>query len=354
MNIYALFALLNGFVARLMAPLRDGYWLLALIIGATASLFVLSIQDLPDVLAYQRIFENTPALWTIITDPSVLTAVYGEPGYLVLGSIFRVFSDDYGLFRFVAVFSSLALKLWVIRRVSPNVGFAVFLYFGLFFYFDSFVLRQALAASLMGVGLYALFEGRRGWFLCWALFAATVHVSALCVLPLYFLVRFDPGRLFALVVVAFALVLGVVNAGSVIIDLVINYSGIEYIATKLKNYKTSVHAESLGLLRGSTLLYTAALVAFAAMRPWLRDRLKYYPQILVVCLYAYLIFVGFNTFGILGDRLFRLFGLFYCVAVASFSLCIEKEDRLVFAVCIVPVAVLAMMFMAPDLVIGGF
>ncbi|MDL0430162.1 EpsG family protein [Marinobacter sp. TBZ242] len=353
MNIYALFALLNGALARFLAPLRDGQWVLLFVVGTVASLFVLSIQDLPDVPVYKDMFQNTPALWAVITDPSVLASIYGEPGYLVANSVIKTIYQDYGVFRFIVVFAALALKLWVIRRLSPNYAFAVFFYFALFFYFDSFVLRQSLAAALIGVALYCLFRGHRAWFVLWSLLAASFHVSALCVLPLYFFIRFDPSRLLALTIVVAALALGAINVGNLMIDLVIQYSGFDYISRKLIRYTTSAHSESLGLFRGSTMLYTLALLCFAALRPWLRDRLRYYPQILVVCLYAYLLFVGFNSFGIMGDRLFRLFGLFFCVVFASFSLCINRDDRFVFAVAIIPISVLVLFAMSPDLLLTG-
>lgn len=353
MNVYALFALFCGGITRFLSPLRDGQWILLFVIGVIASLFVLNIQDLPDVPAYQRIFESIPPIWSVITDPSVLMSIYGEPGYLVVNSIIKTVFEDYGVFRFIVVLGALVLKLWVIRRLSPNYTFAVFFYFALFFYFDSFVLRQSLAAAIVGVALYCLMRGHRSWFLIWSLLAASFHVSSLCVLPLYFFIRFDLSRVLALVIIAATLILGVVNVGNILIDAVINYSGIDYIAGKLAHYKTSEHSESLGLLRGSTMLYTLALLCFAALRPWLRDRLRYYPQILAVCLYAYLLFVGFNSFGILGDRLFRLFGLFFCVVFASFSLCINRDDRFVFAVAIIPFSVLVLFAMSPDLLLTG-
>lgn len=353
MNIYALFALLTGALARFLAPLRDGQWVLLLVIGTAASLFVLNVQDLPDVPTYKDIFQSTPTLWVVITDPLVLASIYGEPGYLVASSIIKTIYEDYGVFRFIVVFSALVLKLWVIRRLSPNYTFAVFFYFALFFYFDSFVLRQSLAAAIIGVALYYLFRGQRAWFVLWSLLAASFHVSALCVLPLYFFIRFDPSRLSALAIVGVSLALGAINVGSLMIDLIIQYSGVDYVARKLIRYAASEHSESLGLFRGSTILYTLALLCFATLRPWLRDRLRYYPQILVVCLYAYLLFVSFNAFGILGDRLFRLFGLFFCVVFASFSLCINRDDRFVFAVAIIPFSILVLFAMAPDLVLMG-
>ncbi len=354
MNVYALFALLNGALARFLSPLRDGQWVLLLVMGAVASLFVLSIRDLPDVPAYLRIFESTPSLWVVLTDPSVLASIYGEPGYLIANSVIKSVYEDYEVFRFVAVFAALVLKLWVIRRLSPNHAFAVFFYFALFFYFDSFVLRQSLAAAFIAVALYCLFLENRGWFLLWSFLAASFHVSALCVLPLYFFIRFDPSRMLALAVVIAALALGAINVGNLMIDSVIHYSGLDYIARKLSRYTTSVHSEDMGLFRGSTMMYTLALLCFAALRPWLRDRLMYYPQILVVCLYSYFLFIGFNSFGIVGDRLFRLFGLFFCVVFASFSVCIHREDRFVFALAIIPFSVLVLFAMSPDLLLTGF
>lgn len=354
MNVYALFALFNGLLARLISPLRDGHWVLLLVLGTAASIFVLSIRDLPDVPDYLRIFESTPYLWVILVDPSVLASIYGEPGYLVVNSVIKSVYGDYGVFRFIAVFAALVVKLWVIRRLSPNHAFAVFFYFSLFFYFDSFVLRQSLAAASIAVALYCLFGEKRRWFLIWSLLAASFHVSALCVLPLYFLIRYDPSRVLAFSVVIAALAIGATNFGSLVIDAVIHYSGIDYISGKLSRYTTSVHSESLGLFRGSTMLYTFGLICFAALRPWLRDRLRYYSQILVVCLYAYLLFVGFNSFGILGDRLLRLFGLFFCVVFASFSGCFNRDDRFVFALAIISFAVLVLFAMSPDLLLTGF
>ncbi|MFW1957334.1 EpsG family protein [Acinetobacter guillouiae] len=117
-------------------------------------------------------------------DPSV------EYGYQLLDAFILHFSYNYfWLFFFTSIFV-VTLYMTTIKKLSINYYYSVFIYisFGIYtFFFNG--LRQGLAMSICFFCLPYLIEKRFVSYFIFVFIASLFHISALVMLPMYFLVN---------------------------------------------------------------------------------------------------------------------------------------------------------------------
>lgn len=325
MNFYPFFVIVVVAIAGCSNWQKKYIFIFSLLISMVAAFYVVNLDNHPDAATYEYLYGQAPNIIDILYYPKLLGSVYGEYGYTIVASVMHSAGLAFIVFQFLVVFAALLLKLYVLREISNSYFYAVFLYFILFFYFDSFVLRQSLAAGFIAIAIYFLFLGNSIRFIFFSVIASLFHISALCVFPLLFLYKIRLSVFLSVFLVFLALLFGYLEIGLNVVEIIMNYFEAEYIGNKLSKYMVSAQGESLGLFRGSVFIYTILLVMYIVMRPWLVDKLTYYNSILVVCLYSYFILVGFSFIGVLGDRLFRLYGVFFCAAFSSFGSVVNRK-----------------------------
>lgn len=324
-------------------PMAISRSLLIALLGASfVSLFVL-----PDYHTYQTMFDVTPSLIAVAFHGAVFSHVYGEPGYTLLMSAFKIISTDFYYFRFLVVFLALYLKLYFIFKVAKPPVIAVVAYFALFFYMDSFLLRQSLAAGIMALALLSLIEGKALRYVALVCVAATFHVSALAALPLIFARTIDLNRFQALIILLAILVLGFSGVGKYLAVLVDQGWLPHYLNSKILRYSVSERGDATGLLRGAVLLYTTGVLLYIIFQDQLRRNFLHYSIVLCVALYGLLFLIGFNDFGIFGDRVFRLFGVIFSVVFAVLCIALVYAQRAYWVLPISFLFVLLSMFLVP-------
>ena len=293
------------------------------LLGALLGAAFVSMFELPDYQTYRSMFDVTPALNDILFREASNAHVYGEFGYTFFVSMFKCISQDFFYFRFFSVFIALYLKLYFIFRVAHAPSIAVVAYFALFFYMDSFLLRQSLAAGIIAIALLNLVRKKHLHYALLICIAAMFHVSALILLPLVFLLRFELSKKQALGLLVIIFVLGFIGVGKYL-GLLIEHGWLpSYISSKLFRYSINNSGEATGLLRGAVLLYTCGMLCYIIVKEKIKMHFEHYNIFLWGSLYGFLFLVGFNDFGIFGDRIFRLFGVAYAVifsaSIASFT-----------------------------------
>lgn len=153
-----------------------------------------------DTNSYLLRFEETlHSHWEEVFDNFKLVYVDGEgkdPGYAVFEKIVQIFTDDYQVFLFVvAVIFFVAMGIWV-YKYSENPLLSMLI-------FDSFMssffavtgTRQTLATVLVVfIGGYFIRKRKLWQFLLVVLVAYTIHKSAICVIPFYFISNIEITR----------------------------------------------------------------------------------------------------------------------------------------------------------------
>src|SRR5690606_31897236 len=113
-----------------------------------------------------------------------------EPGVKVIYALALALGEDPRIFLLLA--SSLAVVLYLssIRKTAalPAVGLFVFLAFG-FYLFHLNGLRQGLALGFFLLALRHAAFGNFWKYLLWGVIAGLFHLTALMILPIYFLAR---------------------------------------------------------------------------------------------------------------------------------------------------------------------
>lgn len=314
MNFYFLFNAFICLFVSLCAIAREKPLVLPVTVATAifAALFI-SLFELPDFESYRMMFVATPDLLSVLFMDASFDHIYGEIGYTLYTSFFKLFSEDYAHFRFFSVLLALYMKLHFLFKVAKVPSIAVVAYFSLFFYMDSFLLRQSLAAGLIALSLLSLRDDKKLGFLVLVGAATLLHVSSLAALPLLLLRRIELSKISAFCIVAVIFVLGFGGAGKYL-NLLIEQGWLpDYVSGKLYRYGLGERSGPTGILRGAVVLYTSGLLFYIACSEQFKKHFSHYNLFLVSALYALFFLVAFNDFGIFGDRVFRLFGVVYAV-----------------------------------------
>lgn len=141
-----------------------------------------------------------------------------EPGFIILNQIINYFTDNPQWLFFISSAITLVLIYRFTAKYSVNFAYSVFLYFGLCLIFFSFnTLRQFISIGIALLAFGPLLERRFLRYAFIMIAASMFHLTALIMLPLYFLlsVKITKLKIFVMSVVA----VGMYVARDVILDL---------------------------------------------------------------------------------------------------------------------------------------
>lgn len=348
MNLYFIFNFFMFAAVSLFTLYRWKYSTapVALTVSIAAAAFV-SMLLLPDFYTYQWLYEGTPTIKEILFIGRSADEVYGEVGYVLLASIYKLVFDEFYYFRWFLVFTALYLKLWFLLKasVSPLVGIAC--YFALFFYMDSFILRQSAAAGLIAIALLYLSNEKRLLFVLFVAIGATFHTSALAALPLVFLYKISLTRAKAFIILGVIFAFGFIGLGKFLVLIPDAGGYLDYVSGKFMRYSSKGGDVSTGILRGSVLLYTGGVLLYILFYERIKNSFNNYNFFLIVALYALMFLVSFNDLGIFGDRVFRLFGVAFAVIYSSLPAVLMGFQRASAGYYIAAVFVVLSLFIIP-------
>jgi hypothetical protein len=129
-----------------------------------------------------------------------------EPGYIWLNKIIYYTFRNYFVVQFIATFILLCAYYNFIKNHSRFPIFSLCLFF-IFFFFDILMsqVRQAIAMGIILLGAENIFERRFIKYFCYILAASLFHISAICVIPIFFLYNYS-GRLLPIFLMLFCTV----------------------------------------------------------------------------------------------------------------------------------------------------
>jgi hypothetical protein len=314
-------------VGRFITLISEKLYILivAILVSSFANFFIL-----PDYYTYFEMYEHSPILIDLLVDPFATFVLMGvEPGYIILNSIFKYLSLSYGVLRFFILFFVVYTKLYLISKISNNFMVSVTAYLAFILFMDMFILRQAIASTLIAIGVFYIYQGKLTKASFFLLIAALFHVIALISWPMLLIYKYQFKRYIYILLVLLAMIIGYFGLGAIVSNLIVSIFGdSSFISDKLIRYSSGERNEATGVFRFSTLLTLAILLFTIACMP-LRKLTEQYFVILNLTLYAFLILVLFNDFGILGDRGYRVISFPFIVFFGYLTSLFKKKDRLV-------------------------
>lgn len=272
-----------------------------------------------DTFAYFERFERTKhTSWARLFENFYLVYVDSEgkdPGYSVFEKLVQVFTDSYQIYLVViAALFFVGMAFWIYKySVDPCLSYLIFSSF-LFGFYALTGLRQTLATVLVVFVGTKLIEKRRFWqFLLVVAVAFTVHRSAICFLPFYFLARMPVNKRTVAGVAVLTPLLFVFN------DEVFHFLGY------LVGYEYE-ELENSGAY-GFTFMYVAVTVIMVACLRVFRRKCEnyrlYYNALFMGLLFLPLVFVNPTAM-----RVVQYYSLFLMLSVPQLVKCFSRKVQL--------------------------
>lgn len=163
-------------------------------------------------------------------------------GFLYLSSIIKWIKDDEVFYFFFIAVVSVGLKIRAISKISPLPIVSAIILLGTYFLsLEANQIRQALALGVCLLSFYYVIERNKWMFFSLIFLAATFHISAVIVLPVWWLFKIQISRkiLLTLVLVSFLFVLISLEE---ILQYVVKYTFFwgEFIFSKIMNYASKM------------------------------------------------------------------------------------------------------------------
>ncbi|MCG3760578.1 EpsG family protein [Vibrio cincinnatiensis] len=308
--IYSFLAIF-GFI---LTSLRSNYF--SIFIVSLICALLISGFDLPDNDAYFYMYDTIPklSLDILLGNDYIFNEVYGEVYYKYTMSFFKLIGLGYFSFRLIVIFIIVYVKLAFYKYFINDwrvFSLCVLVYLSLFFYVESYILRQSLATSLLCVAFVCLYNRHNLAFSIIVVLSFFFHSTGILALPLLLFVnkRFSKNFYLTLLVLIFAI--GIIGVKSLLVQIS-HLIPSDYIFSKIIRYSDNEYGESLGVFRLSVLIYTSFFV-YAVYHYHNENRFF----VLNVYIMALLFLVGFNDFGVIGDRIFRLFAFIIPLVMSS-------------------------------------
>ncbi len=259
-----------------------------------------------DTLSYRNRFERTLATpWSKLFDNFYAVYVGDEgkdPGYSVFEKSVQIFTDNYQVYLvIVAVIFFTALAFWIYRYSSePCMSYLIFSSF-LFAFYALTGIRQTVATVFVVLLGTKLIEKRKFLpFLLLVLVGFTIHKSAICFLPFYFLSRLPINKITIAGVAVLTPIVFLFN--DEIFGLLGYLVGYEY--TELENRGAY----------GFTFMYIAVTVVMLFLLRFIRRKCPhykiYYNALFLGLLFLPLVFVNPTTM-----RVVQYYSLFLMLSV---------------------------------------
>ncbi len=140
-------------------------------------------NNIGDTMAYMHIYEIGDFSWESIKSMS-------DPGFKVLQMILKFFSDDPQILVFTTALITNVIIVTILYQYSRLFEISLYVYIASGMFLVSMNgIRQFLTAAIVFAATKYIFEGSWKKYVLVVLFAATMHASALILIPIYFFVR---------------------------------------------------------------------------------------------------------------------------------------------------------------------
>lgn len=142
---------------------------------------------------YSNVYSFSEPINRVLTGGSFYesnSGVITEPGYALLSSVIKVFTDDFQYLMFWANFIAAFFLFKGFYKYKVNLYLSLLLYLGyIYLTLNMSGIRQAVAVGIVFYALSFLHSKQYKYYTFWILMAGTFHVSALIMLPVAFMLN---------------------------------------------------------------------------------------------------------------------------------------------------------------------
>jgi hypothetical protein len=169
----------------------------------------------PDYANYQHIYNASSSSYS----PKLNI----EYGYFLFNKFISSIGLPFQAVLFIMAVPSLAGKTYFFEKYSPNFSLSVLIYFStLFFLFDFIAIRQAVALSIFLLCIPLIYERRFLLFLILMLLAAQIHISALLLIPGYFVFNLNLSNRVLLGTIIICAIINILRIKVPLIEILLN------------------------------------------------------------------------------------------------------------------------------------
>lgn len=261
-----------------------------------------------------------------------LKEIWMEPSYIFLGSLIRVFTDQY-TFLFLAVASiSVGAASYGYYKYSPYWFLSLLLFFShTFLYRDINQIRAAVAAA---VGLFLIEQiHKRNIVKCILIIlaACSFHLAAASYLLVLLLSYIPIGRKSLLVGYFMSIFVGLLGVSYLMLGVLPNLG---FVTIKLISYSESRYAESVSLFDLTNI--KNSIIFFVLIFFWkvLEKQTPYFNTMMLFYSLAVMWRIAFADFGIFAARIATFFGVVEVILVPSLILLIRQKILGIFLIIV--------------------
>lgn len=263
-----------------------------------------------DDLVYVEKFLSIPSVdyWITGSFNYSFSEVWMEPGYILLGAIIRLFTDDYTFLFLSVAFLSVGLAS---INYYKYVGFS-FLSLSLFFvhtflYRDINQIRAAISAAI-ALFLISKIHERKHFMVFFVIFLCmSFHVASFVLLSVYFLSYFKINRSRVFFIFIASIIFGYLELSKNIFNL-FSFSG--FLERKINNYiGVDVYLNSVSLFDITNIKNSFFIILIFCFWNKLKNSIPYFNTIVIFYLLAVCIRIAFWDLGVLAARVSTFFAI---------------------------------------------
>lgn len=304
----------------------------AMAIGSTVLLILFAGLRRPGVGAdddnYLAVFWNVPDLsaWLSGRWTYAYQEFWMEPGYVLLNSLLRIFSDNGQVLFLVCAALSVGGACKYFYKMTDRFHLAAILFFSHnFLYRDINQIRAAIAAVFVLMAVWLVAKGLHRRAALAVLVATSFHMGAAIIAVPLFLSQFELRRSYVAVSLGVAYVVG---AGEMTMTLLGMLPELGLLTEKIADYSDSDYVDVINLFDATNLKNTVIVIGFLCY--W--DKLKERGMLFNIIAWSMVIGtcwrIAFFDFGIMAGRVATFLTVVEVIAVSNF-LSVVKKKRLV-------------------------
>lgn len=254
-----------------------------------------------DYNAYVMLFQQTPDIFTMLSsgDFSYIMDVREEPGYILLNSFVKCFTDEPEVLFCVVSFSSLLLYGLSIRKYTKYTMLSILLYFSMIYLVKEMVqIRRGLAMAIFIYSFRYVLANEFKKFLLFILLASCFHESIVFSILVYPLRHIHMNYAFGFFMIFCYIILYFLN----IVDnfLFPLSEGFEYYA-RLTSYLNSDFLAMADLKRFAE--YSALFFILLLLGKQIREKYKYYNFMMIILSTGLLVTAMWSAYPFFADGL---------------------------------------------------
>ncbi|WLT33577.1 EpsG family protein [Geothrix sp. PMB-07] len=148
-----------------------------------------------DFSGYIEMYNEVPPIGNLNSE--IIKQLWGEPGYIVVSSIFKAINLDFYYLSLFCVFCSILIKVIISIRLSKQAALSICLYFCIHYLTIEFIqIRWAVASSLLILGFYTLYRNLLWTTLLVFLMAVSMHYFSSVFILVALFVKIENDKIF--------------------------------------------------------------------------------------------------------------------------------------------------------------